>query len=456
VVLSFENEILSHVDLTMMMMMMMMMMMVLSSVGGVEKEVRSRRVRSCFVEPEVRENAWWPVRTSDCDVVRPRVNEMWRDMWNGEISSDNVLKEFINMTEMYKCADAPFSAGTLSLMGGRPDVSSRFHVESVKRSRGMQREILPIARYQSMNRTVIQGLELRVASRAKIRHDAEQIRYLISENLISSSYERAARTLDNIYSALPENWIGYLPKERYSKIGSFFNRLLYYDPPKRLPIGEPMFGYVDLRRAREEYRINQVTVIDNLLSPRALRVMRKWLMESTFWFDSNPQGYVGAYFEQGFTSPFLLQMIQELKNTFQEILGHHKINEVWAYKYDSQGKGIKVHADTAAVNLNFWVTPDDANLNKENGGLVIYSREAPMEWNFQDFNSERGLPRMMEFLKDSDLVRVPYRQNRLVIFNSNLFHYSDKFEFKSGYGNRRINLTFLFGKRGEGKLVVKE
>ncbi len=121
-------------------------------------------------------------------------------------------------------------------------------------------------------------------------------------------------------------------------------------------------------------------------------------------------------------------------------------------RYDSEGKGIKIHADTAAVNLNFWITPDDANLNDENGGLVIYSREAPMDWNFEDFNSEKGLPRMMEFLKDSDQVRVPYRQNRLVMFNSNLFHYSDKFEFKTGYENRRINLTFLFGRRGEGKL----
>ena len=104
------------------------------------------------------------------------------------------------------------------------------------------------------------------------------------------------------------------------------------------------------------------------------------------------------------------------------------------------------------MNLNFWITPDDANLNDENGGLVIYSREAPMDWNFEDFNSEKGLPRMMEFLKDSNQVRVPYRQNRLVMFNSNLFHYSDKFEFKTGYENRRINLTFLFGRRGEGKL----
>ena len=431
----------------------MVMMMALSSLSKNVHDERSQaigsRERVSFVEPRK------SVNKNDCDESRPIVNEIWSDISEGKVTKEDAMRQFINLTDLYKCADAPFSAGVLALFEGRLDTSSKFHVESVTRSRGLQRQIAPIARYHSlsMRRIMRQGLDVRVASRAKIRHDAEQIRYLVSENLISSSYLGAARMLDSIYSSLPENFIGYLPKEMYKNIHSYFNRLLYYNPPERLAEGEPMFGHVDLMRIREEYRTRQITVVDNLLSPRALRTMRKWLMESTFWFDSNPQGYVGAYFEQGFTSPFLLQMVQELKSTFRKILGRHELNEVWAYKYDSEGKGIKIHADTAAVNLNFWITPDDANLNEENGGLVIYSREAPLDWNFEDFNSEKGLPRMMEFLKDSDEVRVPYRQNRLVMFNSNLFHYSDKFEFKSGYENRRINLTFLFGRRGEGNLV---
>ena len=37
--------------------------------------------------------------------------------------------------------------------------------------------------------------------------------------------------------------------------------------------------------------------------------------------------------------------------------------------------------------------------------------------------------------------------NRAVIFNSNLFHETDKIDFKDGYENRRINVTMLFGKR---------
>jgi hypothetical protein len=43
---------------------------------------------------------------------------------------------------------------------------------------------------------------------------------------------------------------------------------------------------------------------------------------------------------------------------------------------------------------------------------------------------------------------VPYRGNRGVIFNSELFHKSDSIRFKDGYENRRINVTMLYGERG--------
>ena len=48
---------------------------------------------------------------------------------------------------------------------------------------------------------------------------------------------------------------------------------------------------------------------------------------------------------------------------------------------------------------------------------------------------------------DINVVRVPHKQNRCVIFNSNLFHRTDTLRFKPGYTTRRINLTLLFGER---------
>jgi hypothetical protein len=44
-------------------------------------------------------------------------------------------------------------------------------------------------------------------------------------------------------------------------------------------------------------------------------------------------------------------------------------------------------------------------------------------------------------------VRVPYRANRAVIFDSDLFHATDRPLFREGYLNRRVNVTLLYGGR---------
>ena len=48
---------------------------------------------------------------------------------------------------------------------------------------------------------------------------------------------------------------------------------------------------------------------------------------------------------------------------------------------------------------------------------------------------------------DSGKMIVPYAENRVVMFNSDLFHETDVIDFKPGYENRRINITLLFGQR---------
>jgi hypothetical protein len=100
------------------------------------------------------------------------------------------------------------------------------------------------------------------------------------------------------------------------------------------------------------------------------------------------------------------------------------------------------------VNVNFWITPDEANLDPEGGGLVIWDIAAPLEWDFAKMNNDQQAIR--DFMADHGAkpIRVPYRQNRAVIFDSDLFHETDTIRFKDGYLNRRINITMLYGRRG--------
>ena len=195
---------------------------------------------------------------------------------------------------------------------------------------------------------------------------------------------------------------------------------------------------------------NQLVVIDNLLTPEALANLRRFCLGSNVWRQTYSDGYLGAFPEHGFAAPLLAQIADEFRDTFPAIFGGHPLRYLWAFKYDSSMSGIKIHADEAAVNVNFWITPDEANLDPEHGGLVVWDKAAPLDWDFDKYNGDVESPR--QFLKDAGAtsVTVPYRANRAVIFDSDLFHETDTIRFKDGYENRRINVTLLYGRRGKG------
>ncbi|HLH97369.1 MAG TPA: tetratricopeptide repeat protein [Xanthobacteraceae bacterium] len=200
--------------------------------------------------------------------------------------------------------------------------------------------------------------------------------------------------------------------------------------------------------ARWQTQKPQIAVIDNLLTDAALERLRRFCWGSTIWRKVYRDGYLGAMPEHGFACPLLAQIAEELRLTYPTIISGHPLLQLWGFKYDSRLAGIAIHADFAAVNVNFWITPDEANLDPESGGLVVWDVPAPLDWSFAKFNDD--VPAAREFLARSGAraTKIPHRANRAVIFDSDLFHETDRIAFKEGYLNRRINITMLFGKRG--------
>ena len=193
----------------------------------------------------------------------------------------------------------------------------------------------------------------------------------------------------------------------------------------------------------------KIVIIDDFLTAEALSLLRKFCLASTVWNDIHEEGYLGAMPESGFAPPLLAQISEELRSTYPAIFGSHPLLHHWAFKYDSAKSGIKVHADFAAVNVNFWITPDEANLDPEHGGLLIWDVAAPLDWDFQKYNvADQDI---REYLRSTSAksITVPYRANRAVIFDSDLFHETDIIRFKDGYENRRINVTMLYGRRAD-------
>jgi len=192
----------------------------------------------------------------------------------------------------------------------------------------------------------------------------------------------------------------------------------------------------------------KVAVIDNLLTPQALDGLRRFCWGSTIWKKTYPDGYLGAMPDSGFACPLLAQIAEELRQVFPTIFGTLGLGQWWGFKYDSSLSGIRIHADQAAVNVNFWITPDEANRNPANGGLVIWNKKPPLDWNSLRSNGDEKAARELLAETGAEPIIVPYRANRAVIFDSDLFHETDHIEFRDGYLNRRINVTMLYGRRG--------
>lgn len=190
----------------------------------------------------------------------------------------------------------------------------------------------------------------------------------------------------------------------------------------------------------------KLVVIDNFLSPEALVQLRTFCEEATIWKRSYPNGYLGSFMASGFCSPVILEIARQLKLAMPNVVGTQDLRQAWGFKYDQRLGGINLHADFARVNINFWLTPDEACLDKTTGGIVVYDTPPPEDWSFQKANADSATIKQYLEAKQAKRVRVPYKMNRCVLFDSTYFHTTDEIHFKEGYQNRRINCTLLFGK----------
>ena len=294
--------------------------------------------------------------------------------------------------------------------------------------------------------------------RSRLKHDAEQLAYLFEAGLVGEEwrpyYQALIRVREKLESASAgtvstSNRVSLASADMQS-IAPSFNRVLYVAPCEEIA-GGALNGGLNGQEIESRYHARQpeVTYIDGLLSNEALQRLRQFCWTSTIWKKDYENGYIGAFLGEGFASPLLLQLADDLRARFPRIFGEHRLTQAWAFKHDSARRGLNIHADAAAVNVNFWITPDEANLNPDSGGLVVWDKEAPKEWDFKTYNSDKNRGKIYEWLTEQGAreIKIPYRANRAVVFNSDLFHETDDVAFKEGVMNRRINITLLYGHR---------
>lgn len=316
---------------------------------------------------------------------------------------------------------------------GRIDEAATLLIDAVRRQRQPGAPVAP---------------SVGTTNRVKLHHDAEQLAYLAKRGSVQPSltalagdYEKAIRSIGSDSDASVD-----VTALQPASLATHYNRLVYLRDTPAIAggaLGQDWNG--DEVEAQFRSRRPGFAWFDGLLTPRALRELQSFCLESTIWFQTTFKNEVSATLFNGLCCPLLLQIANELRQRLPGLLEPHPLALAWAYKYCGDFSGLGIHADDGAVSVNFWITPDEANLDPERGGLILWNREVPEEY----LRLERAKqPAMIQAIVDSPGTEefvVPYRCNRALVFHSMIAHSTDRYRFKDDYENRRINITLLYG-----------
>jgi tetratricopeptide (TPR) repeat protein len=289
-----------------------------------------------------------------------------------------------------------------------------------------------------------------VFSAFKLRHDLQQARWLQGHGHAVpglATFMATAQALLRQTGETPTSGTVRASPAEFSRMQAFLSA------PWRQPM--PDLPHVlnpdnDWRALEDAYLAGtpEILAIDAFLGDDALRAFQNFALGSRVWHGEYANQYLGAFANRGFNSPLHLQLARELKQRMPRVFQDYLLTQLWGFKYEpSVTRGINVHADFAKVNLNFWIAPGESNLDPESGGLKVYDVPAPADWTFEQYNIDAaGIHRFLE-QHGAKCVTVPHRCNRAVLFNSALFHETDTIRFVDRYENRRVNMTYLFGRQ---------
>jgi tetratricopeptide (TPR) repeat protein len=285
----------------------------------------------------------------------------------------------------------------------------------------------------------------------KLRHDIAQLQYLRSQGFDAIDLDDILDRYQRVLEKSRHRGLGVsfsMDAETRDLIGHVYGRIVnWYEAGRQVRA----LAARDAEAVERAYtdRPPGLVVIDNFLAPEALESLRQFCLQSTVWFGNRyAHGRLGAFFREGFCCPLLIQIAEEIQAAFPRMIGQpHRLQQIWGFKYDRAQPATNAHADFAAVNVNFWITPDEANLDPKTGGMIVYDLEAPLDWGFDTYNEQGARIAALLKEKQSTATHVAYKANRAIIFNSDLFHATASVNFRDGYENRRVNVTMLFGKR---------
>jgi hypothetical protein len=214
------------------------------------------------------------------------------------------------------------------------------------------------------------------------------------------------------------------------------------------PLEQPVLNPdLDWSSIYSKYLEDQVVVVDSWLSDTYAARLREFVLfcnkKEDLYLD-----YAAINFYRDLQDkvwfPLLSEIVDQTQQEFK-LLSNLSFIRGWSFIYSNTSQGVNIHADDASINLNYWVTPDESLYLKDGqNGLDIWPVAPPPNWSYHSYNRSPDL--CHRYIQEQRVapISIPYRFNRLVVFNSMFFHKTQPVKAKPGYENRRINYTFLY------------
>jgi len=147
-----------------------------------------------------------------------------------------------------------------------------------------------------------------------------------------------------------------------------------------------------------------------------------------FWYDSDS---------------LMRTAVEWTRQAFPALNGR-KFQQGWFLLYDAECQGVGVHADPGSLNVNLWITPDDAILDWKKNGLIVYDKKRPDDWDWDDYNANGR--KIRAFLRENQATSrtINYKHCRAILFDGRVFHKTNGVHTRKGAKHKRVNCTLVF------------
>jgi hypothetical protein len=303
--------------------------------------------------------------------------------------------------------------------------------------------------YANKNRSTKYLKESIKTNKARLLHDIAQFYFLQKKGLLDSGNEQLINAYLDVLESAPENsnesMLFDVPNNTSKEFLKNYNQLIYFDKSankcKKAINPEIDWACVDLGFCKN---LKEFVVLDNFLTKEALNELYMFCLLSTIWEQINTVNDFYATISNGLASPLIFQIAYELCSILPNSLSELCLMDGWAVKYCGKESEVGVHADRGNFTLNFWITPDNANLAQGTGGMSIWNKHFPNT--FFDLCEEEKKAFVKEVLREPNIksTTIDYKCNRAIIFRSSLAHGTEPYKFSSHYSAHRMNITLLF------------